>query len=51
MLERARPMLSVGMNMKLPPMQLRKLDILGVQTALEVAAGGLFTAMLLRWIM
>lgn len=30
---------------------LPKLDLLGVQTALEVAAGGVFAAVLLRWVM
>jgi hypothetical protein len=37
--------------MKRSPITLPKLDLLGLQTALEVAAGGVFTAVLLRWMM
>jgi len=37
--------------MKRPPLHLPKFDPLGLQTALEVAAGGVFAAILLRWVM
>jgi hypothetical protein len=37
--------------MKRSPQQVSKIDILGVQMALEVAAGGVFAAVLLRWVM
>ena len=46
----AWPML--GRNiMKRSPRTVSKIDVLGVQTALEVAAGGVFAAVLLRWVM
>jgi hypothetical protein len=38
-------------SMKRSPQQVSKIDILGVQMVLEVAAGGVFTAVLLRWVM
>ena len=38
---------------KRQPSHLRKIDVhsLSFQTALELAAGGVFTALLLRWLM
>ncbi len=45
-------MLTLGSAMKRPHLPLLKVDLhsLGFQTGLELAAGGLATAMLLRWI-
>jgi hypothetical protein len=37
--------------MKRPQFPSRKLDVLGLQTMLEIAAGAVFSVMLLRWIM
>ena len=39
--------------MKRPPIRLPKVDVrsLGFQTTVEIAAGGVFTALLLRWLM
>ena len=37
--------------MKRPQFPLRKLDTLGIQTTLEIAAGAVFSVMLLRWVM
>ena len=34
-----------------PKLHRRKIDLLDVQTKLELAAGGVFTAVLLRWVM
>lgn len=38
--------------MKFPPFQKPKLDLrsLGLQTCLELAAGGVFTVVLIRWV-
>jgi hypothetical protein len=38
--------------MKFPPFHKPKLDVhsLGLQTCLELAAGGLFTVLLIRWV-
>lgn len=44
-------MLIIEIAMKRPHFHLPKLDILDLQTALEIAAGGVATAMLLRWVM
>jgi hypothetical protein len=39
--------------MKRPPVRHRRIDVhsLGFQTTIEIAAGGLFTILLLRWLM
>ena len=37
--------------MKLTPSPLQKLDSLEVKTSLELAAGGFFAAVLMRWFM
>jgi hypothetical protein len=37
--------------MKRPHFHLHKLDTLEVKTSLELAAGGFFTAVLMRWLM
>ena len=39
--------------MKLPPLRVPKIDLhsLAFQTKLEIAAGAVFTALLLRWLM
>jgi hypothetical protein len=34
-----------------PPFSLGKLDTLEVKTSLELAAGGIFSAVLMRWLM
>ena len=40
-------------RMKRPALRLPKVDVhsIGFQTAVEIAAGGVFTALLMRWLM